>query len=68
MVGAIRDQLDVPKSTLTHHIAQLVATGLITQTREGRIQRCRIDPDRTRLLMGFMTDCCESLPGMSVPG
>ncbi len=61
-VGVIREALDIPKSTLAHHIAQLLAAGLITQTREGRVQRCRIDPARTHLLLGFLSDCCEGLP------
>ena len=38
-VGEIQRRLDIPKSTLAHHIGQLVATGLVTQTREGRVQR-----------------------------
>lgn len=66
-VGEIRDALNIPKSTLAHHIAQLLAIGLITQTREGRVQRCRINAERTRLLLGFMGECCEGLPGLALP-
>jgi ArsR family transcriptional regulator, arsenate/arsenite/antimonite-responsive transcriptional repressor len=65
-VGAIRDALDIPKSTLAHHIAQLVAAGLMTQTREGRIQRCRVDATRAKALLRFLvSDCCEGLPDLA---
>ena len=49
-VGDIERNLKIPRSTLAHHVAQLVASGLVTQTREGRVQRCRIAPARTRAL------------------
>ncbi len=47
-VGEIQSELRIPKSTLAHHIAQLVSAGLMTQAREGRIQRCRVDAVRGR--------------------
>ena len=61
-VGEVQAELGIPKSTLSHHLAQLVAIGLITQTREGRVLRCRIDMDRTRLVQQFLNRCCEGLP------
>ena len=65
-VGAIQQALGIPKSTLAHHIAQLVAAGLMIQTREGRIQRCRVDAIRGRALMNFFVgDCCEGLPDLA---
>jgi ArsR family transcriptional regulator len=64
-VGAIQKELAIPKSTLAHHIAQLVNTGLMVQQRDGRIQRCRINVDRARDLMRFLVkDCCDGLPGL----
>jgi len=72
-VGEIQRRLAIPKSTLAHHLAQLVATGLVTQTREGRVQRCRVEPQRARALLRFLVaDCCDGLPGIAeleeVPG
>jgi ArsR family transcriptional regulator len=65
-VGAIQQALGLPKSTLAHHIAQLVAAGLMTQDREGRIQRCRVDAVRGQALMNFLvSDCCEGLPDLA---
>lgn len=61
-VGDVQAAIAVPKSTLSHHLAQLVAIGLVTQTREGRVLRCRIDPARARLVQRFINQCCEGLP------
>ena len=64
-VGEIERSLKIPRSTLAHHIAQLVSSGLVTQTREGRVQRCRIAPARTRAFLQVLSDCCEGLPDIS---
>ncbi len=65
-VGAIQQELGIPKSTLAHHIAQLVAAGLMTQTREGRVQRCRVDAVRGQALLRFLVaDCCDGLPDLA---
>ena len=64
-VGEIERELSIPRSTLAHHIAQLVGAGLVTQTREGRVQRCRIEPERTRAFLSVLRECCEGLPGLS---
>jgi ArsR family transcriptional regulator, arsenate/arsenite/antimonite-responsive transcriptional repressor len=65
-VGAIQQELQIPKSTLAHHIAQLVSAGLMTQTREGRVQRCRVDAVRGQALLKFLVaDCCEGLPDLA---
>ncbi|HEX4768884.1 MAG TPA: helix-turn-helix domain-containing protein [Lichenihabitans sp.] len=63
-VGEIERALNIPRSTLAHHLAQLVASGLIGQTREGRIQRCRVDAARTRAVLAVLGGCCEGLPGL----
>ncbi len=63
-VGEIERALKIPRSTLAHHLAQLVASGLIGQTREGRIQRCRVDARRTRAVLAVLGGCCEGLPGL----
>ena len=63
-VGEIEREIKIPRSTLAHHLAQLVGAGLVAQTREGRIQRCRIDPDRTKAFLAVLGTCCEGLPGL----
>ncbi|ALN91936.1 ArsR/SmtB family transcription factor [Lysobacter gummosus] len=58
-VGELRDQLDLPPATLTAHLNQLRAAGLVTDEREGRVIRIRADYDRMNGLIGFLTkNCC----------
>ena len=63
-VGQIERQIGIPRSTLAHHLAQLVGAGLVTQTREGRVQRCRVAPGRTKAFLSVLGECCEGLPGL----
>jgi len=58
-VGDIRDALDIPASTLSHHIAKLVNTGLLTQQRDSRNLVCRVDYENMDSLMSFLVrNCC----------
>jgi DNA-binding transcriptional ArsR family regulator len=58
-VGDIRDKLDIPASTLSHHIAKLVNTGLVTQERDSRNLLCRADYENMDSLMAFLVqNCC----------
>ena len=60
-VGEIQEALALPKSTLSHHLSELVSIKLITQTREGRVIRCRIESDRANGIKDFMNRCCDGL-------
>ena len=61
-VKDIQSHLGIPQSTLSHHIAHLVAAGLINQTREGRILRCRVDFEAIKEVLQFlMHDCCAGV-------
>ena len=58
-VGEIRDALDIPASTLSHHIAKLVTAGLLTQERDSRSLICRVDHSNMDELMEFLVqNCC----------
>ncbi len=58
-VGAIREKIGIPASTLSHHIARLVQAGLISQERESRTLVCRADFPNMDALMRFMVkNCC----------
>lgn len=58
-VGAIREKLDIPASTLSHHIAKLVHAGLVTQERDSRSLFCKADFPNMNALMAFMAhNCC----------
>ncbi len=61
-VKDIQSHLDIPQSTLSHHIAHLISAGLISQTREGRMLRCRVEFDVIRDVLEFLLrDCCAGI-------
>lgn len=57
-VGDIRQALDIPASTLSHHISKLVQAGLLTQQRESRSLVCRLDYANMDSLMTFLVNNC----------
>lgn len=58
-VGEIRNKLDIPASTLSHHIAKLVQAGLVTQERDSRSLYCKADFSTMDALMKFLIrNCC----------
>lgn len=58
-VADIQQQLDVPGSTLSHHISRLLKVGLVVQVREGRVLRCHAQYECLNLLIQFlMEECC----------
>lgn len=62
-VGQLRDALDLPAATLTSHLNQLRAAGLVTDEREGRVIRIRADYEHMNALIGFLTEnCCGGQP------
>jgi len=63
-VGKIQSRLKIPGSTLSHHIAQLVGTGLIEQQREGRTLRCLPNYAKMNSVVEFLTEeCCRDIGG-----
>ena len=57
-VGELREALDVPPATLTAHLNQLRAAGLVQDEREGRVIRVRADYARMDALLGYLTENC----------
>jgi len=67
-VGEIQDNLGVPASTLSHHIAHLVNVGLVHQVREGRVLRCIPDYALMRHVVDFLTEqCCAGVAAPKRP-
>jgi ArsR family transcriptional regulator len=59
-VGDIQRRLEVPASTLSHHIAHLVWAGLIEQHREGRVLHCCTTTGTMDALIDFLSaECCQ---------
>lgn len=59
----IASALGLKQNTLSHHLADLVAAGLIRGLRHGRSILYSIDPDHTRGLVGYLIDdCCRGRP------
>lgn len=57
-VGEIRDTLDIPASTLSHHIAKLINAGLLVQERQSRSLICTVDHSSMDDLMEFLVNNC----------
>lgn len=63
-VGAIGRELDLPASTLAHHLHALVAAGLVRQERRGREVVSRADYDAMAGLVNYLTEeCCADAEG-----
>ena len=60
-VGEIKKVLEIPDSTLSHHINHLRSVGLIWQEREGTILRCFVDYKKIDSIVAFLTEeCCAT--------
>lgn len=61
-VGEVQKRLDVPASTLSHHILHLVGAGLVRQQRQGRILYCTPNFDLLADLVALLTEeCCAEV-------
>ncbi len=58
-VGGLQEKLDIPGSTLSHHISGLVSAGLISQRRESRTLYCIAEYEKLQSVLSFLQDeCC----------
>lgn len=59
LVGDIQKRMDVPASTLSHHLARLVQAGLMKQERQSRMLFCKANyKNMDRLVDYLMKNCC----------
>lgn len=65
IAGAVAETMDVPPSTMSHHLAKLEQAGLATSWRTGRLIHYAADYAGMQALLGFlMADCCQGNPQM----
>ena len=61
-VGEIQEHLDIPASTLSHHLSHLVNVGLVEQERESRVLRCRPNYALMQALVDYLgEECCAGV-------
>jgi ArsR family transcriptional regulator len=59
VVGEIGSELEIPSSTLSHHLDKLKNEGLVNVQREGTFLRYTANTDALRELLGFLyAECC----------
>ena len=59
--SALTALLDVPPSTLSFHLKELVHAGLVSAERDGRSLIYRPSIDRMTALVGYLVDhCCQA--------
>ncbi|MDF0751025.1 helix-turn-helix domain-containing protein [Marinobacter sp. 71-i] len=71
-VGEVQRQLDIPGSTLSHHLSRMANAGLIRQVKRSRVITCLPNFQLLEELTGFLQDeCCmghEAASGTSGNG
>ena len=59
VVGEIQSELDIPNSTLSHHLDKLKSEGLVNMRRESTFLRYTANTDALQELLGFLySECC----------
>lgn len=59
VVGEIGEELDIPNSTLSHHLEKLKHEGLVTVKREGTFLRYTANSAALQELLSFLyAECC----------
>lgn len=59
VVGEIQTELDIPNSTLSHHLDKLKNEGLVNVRRESTFLRYTANTDALQELLGFLySECC----------
>jgi ArsR family transcriptional regulator len=59
VVGEIQDELDIPNSTLSHHLEKLRNEGLVLVQRESTFLRYTASTEALQEMLRFLyTECC----------
>ena len=58
-VGEIQSELEIPNSTLSHHLEKLKSEGLVDVQRESTFLRCTANTEALQELLQFLyAECC----------
>lgn len=58
-VGRLQEKLEIPASTLSHHLKRLIDTGLVIQDRQATTLICTANYKHMNALIGYLADeCC----------
>ena len=61
-VGLIQSQLNIPASTLSHHLSKLISLELVIQKRDGRVLTCTANYDLLdEVVNSLKSQCCSGL-------
>ncbi len=61
-VGDIKEHLNLPASTLAHHLSTLVSAGLVTQEKQGREIFNKANYPTMMQVVNFLTaECCSGI-------
>jgi len=59
VVGEIQEELDIPNSTLSHHLDKLRSEELVNVQRESTFLRYTANAEALREILGFLySECC----------
>jgi DNA-binding transcriptional ArsR family regulator len=59
-VGVLQQRLEIPWSTLSHHLERLATAGLLKARPDGKFIYYRVDFDTLRGLTSYLwEDCCK---------
>jgi DNA-binding transcriptional ArsR family regulator len=63
-VGDVQAKLEIPWSTLSHHLSRLATAGLVVERPEGRFVYYSVDYGALRALTNYLwEDCCKGGSG-----
>ncbi len=60
VVGEIQEELDIPSSTLSHHLDKLKHKGLVEVERQRTFLRYKVSTDALEELLRFLYEQCGS--------
>ncbi len=65
VVGDVQQELNIPNSTLSHHLEKLKAEDLVEVRRDGTFLWYRANADSLEELLGFLyAECCRRNPAV----